>query len=133
MGVAVAESEFAAGRFWNARACAFVRSKSLDYHHIPVFDAGDMLRITLLISSAVVLLIWRTLQKNRSATKWTFTGRLTRRGCQGTSFVLLVPCESGTWNEFSDYSFEGLGWTSRRTGVARRPQTRDGDSDHQRL
>ena len=29
MGAAVAESEFAAGRFWNARACAFVRSKSL--------------------------------------------------------------------------------------------------------
>ena len=45
---------------------------------------------------------------------WTFTGRLTLRGCQGTFFALLVPCESGTCDEFSDYSFEGLGWTSRR-------------------
>ena len=30
----------------------------------PLFDAGDMLRITLLISSSVVLLIWRTVEKS---------------------------------------------------------------------
>jgi hypothetical protein len=60
MGAAVAESEFAAGRFWNARACAFVRSKSLEYRHIPAVGCWGYAADNPAISSAVVLLIWRT-------------------------------------------------------------------------
>ena len=129
MGAAVAESEFAAGRFWNARACAFVRSKSLDYHHILVFDAGDMLRITLLISSAVVLLdlahsVEKSLRHKMDAHELTDTQRLSRY-----LFTPLWPCVSGRVMSFQITVLKVLGWTSRRTGVARRPQTGGGNSD----